>query len=196
MTTAPVTPITPATAPDVEIPPALLAKLAEPGVADALTSLLSHADLVAILVEGLDGLVGRSEEIGDSLVDGIAELQSTVGATNILGGLDVGAVGRSLVSIAGASPTVADLLTSGLLDDVQPLLRGVTRGNEMYAARSVEIGGAFSLLKLLKDPDIHRTVTYLATLAKAIGQELAAPPTTPVTTPVSTPAATSTTSAR
>lgn len=172
-------------APAVEVPPALVEKLAEPGVAEALTSLLSHADLVAILVEGLDGLVGRGEEISDSLSEGISELHTAAGQSGSplaalgLADVDLAALARSLVSFASAAPALSSAVNALPADDLaalaagtQPMIRGITRGNEAYASQPVAVGGALSALRLFKDPDINRTITYVATIAKAIGQEL------------------------
>src|SRR5690349_24824950 len=54
---------------------AVIARLSEPQTAAALNTLLDHADLLAISVVALDGLVGRSEVIGDALVSGFDALR-------------------------------------------------------------------------------------------------------------------------
>jgi len=48
---------------------ALAKRLAEPRTAAAVNTLLDHADLLALLVSGLDGLVSRGDTITDSLAD-------------------------------------------------------------------------------------------------------------------------------
>ena len=48
-------------------------------------------------------------------------------------------------------------------------------GSERFAKDPIEVGGMFSLLGLLKDPDINRSLSFFATVAKSVGQELAKP---------------------
>lgn len=165
----------PAAAPAVTLPPALLAKLAEPGVAESLTSLLSHADLVAILLEGLDGLIGRSEVIGDSLLSGIPELLATA-KESPAGQLDVQGLLTSAQTLAGAlpqaAPALAEVAGSGVTDDLALISRAVVKGREQFATDPVAVPSVFTLMRLFKDPDIGRAISYLATVAKALGQEL------------------------
>jgi uncharacterized protein YjgD (DUF1641 family) len=65
------------------------------------------------------------------------------------------------------------------------LARGVGRGNAEFAASPVAVGGIFSLGKLLKDPDINRALSFAATVAKAVGQELKIARTTSTNSPTS-----------
>jgi len=174
---------------------ALADRLNDPAVANALSSLLDHADLLALLVVGLDGFIARTEVIGDNLVDGIDELRGAAQNEERASGLDVQALaeaGKSLArSLPKAAPGIAAAVESGALeklvasgvlgeesiDQVALLGRGLARGAGAYATRPVEVGGTLSLLRLLKDPDISRAISYFATVAKSIGQELGAAPT-------------------
>ena len=174
---------------------ALADRLHDPAVVNALTSLLDHADLLALLVVGLDGFIARSEVIGDNLVDGIDELRGAAQYEESDSGLDVRALtdaGKSIArSLPQAAPCIAAAIESGVLeklvasgvlgeesiDQVALLGRGLAKGATAYATRPVEVGGPLSLLKLLKDPDISRAISYFATVAQTIGQELASAPT-------------------
>ncbi len=172
----------------------LSAKLNDPQVAAALSSLLDHAALLAILAEGLDQLVARSEVIGDSLIAGVAELRETVEETESDSKIDVGEVAKAGLSLAGALPKAAPgmvaavdsgvidrVLSSALvspqaIDQVGMLAGALTRAGELQAAgHGVAVHGMLSLPKLLKDPDINRALSYFATVAKVVGAELAAP---------------------
>lgn len=175
---------------------ALEDKLADPAVAASLLSLLTHADLVAVLLEGLDQLVGRSETIGGSLMEGLVDLRATVDANETLGrtGVDMASLLDSLLTLASVLPTAApgmaaavesgtidkvfasDLVSPEAVDTVSLLARGMVRGGRQFAADPIRVEGPFSLLRLLKDPDVARALSFGATVAKAVGQELAAAP--------------------
>lgn len=168
-----------AVTPDSALSPKLVAKLAEPGVTESLTSLLSHADLIAILVEGLDGLLSRSELIGNSLLEGFAELQTTAKENEALAGSDInleellGSVLQLAAIVPKAAPGLADAAATGAVDKLALLGHGLVKGDDRFASDPVKVGGPISLLRLLKDPDINRALSYFATVAKAVGQELA-----------------------
>lgn len=169
---------------------ALSEKLDDPQVASALVRLLDHMDLLALLTEGLDQFVARSEVIGDSLVAGLTEIREAEGADSV----DLGALVSSGMSLARALPQAAPgmvyavesgamdkLLASGVvsaeaLPQVEMLARATARGSAEFARNPIEVGGALSLLRLLKDPDINRALSFFATVAKTVGQELAANP--------------------
>ena len=173
---------------------ALTAKLDDPQTAAALLTLLDHVDLLAILVQGLSGMIERSETIGASIGDGIVELRQTFAANPALQGRDVNPdeIVSSLIArvvehsalndlVAAAESGVIDrILGSGItdpaaVDQLSTLAAGLATGSERFATAPIEIGGMFSLLGLLKDPDINRSLSFFATVAKAVGQELAKP---------------------
>jgi uncharacterized protein YjgD (DUF1641 family) len=176
----------------------LEARLEDPKVAAALSVLLDHADLLAVLVEGLDDLVSRSEVIGASLLDGVGELRDTVNANP-----DMAKAARSIETgeflIAGAklaaklpkaAPGMIHFVDSGVIDkvidsdllntaavaEVSVLARGLVRGAKSFEAKPDVITGPATLIRLLRDPDINRALNFIAHVARAIGQELASPP--------------------
>lgn len=177
---------------------ALSARLNDPQVANSLASLLDHADLLALLVEGLDQLVARSEIIGDSLLSNITDLRSTVENNPALkdSGVSMQELTESAASLAAVLPKAApgmvsavesgaidrllssDLVSPAAVEQIAVLARGFVRGKDEFASRPVEVGGPLSLVKLLKDPDINRALSYFATVAKAVGRELGNPTTT------------------
>jgi|GEM_PF-623714 len=167
---------------------AIAARLSDPATVNALGSILDHVDLLAILIEGLDQMVSRSEVIGDSIVDGLAEVRGATEST--ARPVDVGAVVRSGIALAGVLPqatpgmvaavesgAIDKLLASGVvsgeaLDQVAMLARGLVKGTEDFGNSPVEVNGIMSLPKLLKDPDIRRSLSFFATVAKAIGKQI------------------------
>ncbi|MBK6885325.1 MAG: hypothetical protein IPH03_01935 [Tetrasphaera sp.] len=69
---------------------ALRAKLDDPQVAASLTRILDHADLLALLVVGLDGAIQRSEVIGNSLAGSLTDLRAMQSADDYpLRGIDL-----------------------------------------------------------------------------------------------------------
>lgn len=175
---------------------ALGARLHDPAVVSALVSILDHADLLAVLVEGVDGLVARSEVIGSSLLGGVTELREAVEGNTTLreADIDLAALVDAAAILASVLPKAAPgmaaavesgaidkLFSSGIVDDeavdrVATLAQGLVEGGRKFTSDPVPIGGALSLLKLLKDPDINRALSYFATVAKAMGVELAKSP--------------------
>lgn len=162
----------------VALPPVLARALEEPGVAESLASLLSHTDLIALLVDGVDGLLERSEVIGNSLLEGISELRATVDDNEALvqGRSTATELAQSAASLAGvlpvAAPVLADLVKSGVLTQAQVLGNGLVAGAAQFRTAPVEVAGPLSVLRQFKDPDIRRATSWLLTIAKALGQEL------------------------
>ncbi len=148
---------------------ALSARLDDPTIAGALSSLLDRADLLAVLLDALDGFIGRSEVIGNSLADGFTELRSTMAGNENLqkAGADIPRILDTATRVVSS-----DLLDPAAVDRISVLARGLVRGGDKFDADPVSVGGPLSLLKLLKDPDINRAISYFATVAKAVGQEI------------------------
>lgn len=153
------------------------ARLHDPAVSAALSSLLDHADLLAILVEGLDDFVERSEVIAESLSAGFGELRGAMdGEALAKAGADLGRLRAAATSLMSSDP-----LKPEALETIGVLARGMVRGNAAYSDRPVQVRGLLSLARLLKDPDINRALSFVVTLAKHVGQELNAPTATTVT---------------
>jgi hypothetical protein len=148
------------------------ARLQEPKTAAALDVLLDHADLLAVIVESLDQFLARSEVIGDSLISGISELRETAGASGALSleGLDL-----KSATEAGRRLMGSGMLSADTLDQLAVLARGLAQGRESFGTDPVEVKGALGALRLLKDPDINRAISYGATVLRAVGRELDAP---------------------
>lgn len=180
--------LTPTPTQDSSRAAALAERLEDPQVAASLSTLLDHADLLAVLVTGLDQLVVRSEVMGDSLLDGLQELRATVDAAD---GPDLEELASAATSLAAVLPKAApgmvaavesgvidrllasDLVSPEALDGLSVVARGLTSGGADYeAGRRVETKGVVSLARVMRDPDVQRALSYLATVAKAIGREL------------------------
>lgn len=158
---------------------ALVERLDDPQVASSLHVLLDHADLLAVLVAGLDSMVSRGDTIADSLAAGVREVGSVAE-------VDM----EQLVELVRSLGTLAPLLRDGLpvLRAGLPVLRGlaqphvadaltaaataVDRGAAEAARTQPRVGGLMALLRALKDDDVSRALGFVVSVARAFGQEL------------------------
>lgn len=114
--------VTPIRQPDADpvLPERLAQRLQDPQVVEALDTILAHADLLALLVEGASGLAERGETLTDTLVEGLRELRTTVEATPGAQDLDVQEIAQSGVKLAGAlpraTPGMLHFVDSGIID--------------------------------------------------------------------------------
>lgn len=169
----------------------LLDRLEDPKVASGLENLLDHVDLLAILVIALDGFVSRSEVIGEAMVDGVTEVRGLVDASEIAGPADLAGLAATAVALSSALPKltpsitrVADedligsVLDSGIvsadsLAHIGLLATAVNQGAADAAVDPIEVKGAFSVYRQLKDPDIARGLGYTLSILKAVGRQVA-----------------------
>lgn len=170
----------------------LIERLEDPRVASGLQNLLDHVDLLAILVVGLDGFVARSEVIGEALADSVTELRTAAEATKPAEPVDVGGIVSSLVALSSALPKLtptltrvadedflANMLDSGIfspesLAHIGVLAGAVNQGATDATEQPIQIKGAMSMYRQLKDPDIARGLGYTLSILKAVGHALAA----------------------
>ena len=159
---------------------ALAARLGDPVVATALHDLLDHADLLAILVVGLSGLVSRGDTIADSLAEGVGEWR-TASTGTLPSGEEVVQLVQRLTSLSGPVvtllPAIERLMTSDLADprmvDIAALAsRAVMRGVGEASVTQARVSGLRALLRALKDDDVSRALGFVISVARALGQEL------------------------
>lgn len=171
---------------------ALVERLEDPRVAAGLQNLLDHVDLLAILVVGLDGFVSRSEVIGAALADSVTELRTAADATKLGAPVDMAGVATSLVALSSALPKLtptltrvadedflANMLDSGIfspdsLAHIGVLASAINQGASDAVEQPIQIKGAMSMYRQLKDPDIARGLGYTLSILKAVGHALAA----------------------
>ncbi|MCX9192318.1 hypothetical protein C3Y87_13035 [Carbonactinospora thermoautotrophica] len=164
---------------------ALLSKLEEPRIVAALNDLLDHADLLAILLVGLNGLVRRGEVIGEAFADAVSELRGAAsGASTSWEAVDLPKLASSLATlssaVADATPALETLLRSDLTDPrvvrvISGVARALLQGAEQEKAEPLKPTGVFSLLRTLKDEDVARGLGFLIHVARAFGRELKNP---------------------
>ncbi|MBI2702607.1 hypothetical protein A9W98_23730 [Mycobacterium gordonae] len=163
-------------------------RLDDPAIAASLNSLLDHADLLAILVTGLDGFVRRGDQISESLASAVGEIRGASlavpgleGVKAELGSVDVQALAATLASLASAlvaaAPTLNKILNSPLVDPqaadvLADLGEALVEGKAAAAADPGGPKGLFGLWRVSKDKDINRGLGFLVQVARAFGRQL------------------------
>lgn len=167
----------------------LLQRLDDPRVAASLSVILDHADLLATIVVGLDGLLRRAEVIGDSLISGLAEVRDAATSTNghrSWPSLDLPALADTATRLSSAAidaaPAVERLLQSPLTDPqtaefIALAGEALLEGKKAAAAEPRGPRGVFALMRVTKDPDVSRGLGFMIHIARAFGQKLAPEPT-------------------
>jgi Protein of unknown function (DUF1641) len=159
---------------------ALADHLAEPRTVAALNTLLDHADLLAVLVSGLDELVSRGDTIAESFADSVSELRAAgqparssaaqlVTTAQQLGTLTPALVGKLPVLEALLS---SDLAAPELIEVAGMASRAVITGADQAQVSDLKVTGVVGLLRALKDPDVSRALGFVLSIAKALGKEL------------------------
>ncbi|MBJ7339455.1 DUF1641 domain-containing protein [Mycolicibacterium sp.] len=159
-------------------------KLDDPRVAESLNSLLEHADLLAILVSGLDAMVRRSDTLSDNLTSAIGEFKGdakgaapSIESMKAMAGGFAQSLGPLFFSLVGAAPAINELLASRLTDPeatkVLAKLGDALVEGKVAADQDRNVPkGFFGILRAAKDPDVGRGVGFLLQVAKAFGREL------------------------
>jgi hypothetical protein len=165
----------------------VIARLDDPAIASSLSLILEHADLLATIVVGLDGLLRRAEVIGDNLASGVAEIREVAAAGSGQGvwpSVDFAALADSITrlsaAVVAATPAIdrllhspwADPQTAEVLADVGDAL---LEGKRAAAADPRGPKGVFALMRTTKDPDVSRGLGFMVQIARAFGRRLAPP---------------------
>lgn len=158
----------------------LLERLEEPAVVAALNTLLDHADVLALALVALDGFLSRGDVIANALADAAVEFRGVSIDGGPLAGVDIKAVARTVASLSGplvaATPALTELIDRATdpktLEVANQLTTAVVEGGR-NAANTPPPGGAFALLRTLKDPDVARGIGFFTEVAKAFGRQRA-----------------------
>jgi hypothetical protein len=161
----------------------LAARLDDPAVAQSLHQLLDHADLLAILVIGLDGLARRSEAVTDALVSSVAELRAVERPAGLPDAAHLLQIAQQLGGMVGPTvdmlPTVEYLLRSDLGDTRVIDIAAMASRAIIAGSQASETGpekqrrpGFFALWRAFRDEDTRRALGFGLGVAKALGREL------------------------
>lgn len=166
----------------------LRARLDDPQVAESLNTLLDHADLLAVLLTGLDGLIRRGDTISDSLSAAVGEIKGPAAAFGAslpgsadLKSIDLAALAHTLASLTtalvDATPTLDRLLHSPLVDPaaadvLAELGQALVEGKAANEADPGGPKGIFGIWRVSKDQDVVRGLGFLVQVARAFGRQL------------------------
>ncbi len=164
---------------------ALIERLDDPALASSLSVILDHADLIATLIEGLDGLIRRGDVIGDSVISSLAEVRemgASLTGEKLLPGVDVAGLQSTAVQLATAmidlAPTI-DALVHSPLTDPQTMSVLTDVGSSLLEGKAAAEAdprgprGVFGLMRVVKDPDVSRGLGFMIHIARAFGKRLA-----------------------
>jgi hypothetical protein len=165
----------------------LIQRLDDPQIASSLAVILDHADLLATIIMGVDGVLRRADVIGDSLASGVAEMRNLAAASNgqrPWPSFDVAALSDSVTrlsaAVVDATPTLDRLLRSPLTDPetadvLAEVGEALLEGKRAAAEDPRGPKGVFALMRVTKDPDVSRGLGFMIQIARAFGRRLAPP---------------------
>jgi AcrR family transcriptional regulator len=154
----------------------LLDRLEDPRTATALHTLLDNAELIAVLIGGLDSLARKGEVIGDTLAEVLLEVRAATRAS----GLDPATTSRQLATLiptlADASPAIQRILDSPIvvpepIDVLSETAVALVRGLKAAQANNTRVG-ITGLARATRDPDVQRGLGFLIEVAREFGRVL------------------------
>jgi uncharacterized protein YjgD (DUF1641 family) len=164
----------------------LLEKLEDPRIVDALVSLLDKSDRLASFTEVLESFLQRN----DGLIEVVSRRVGQVGRAGAsalgkgLEKIDLDGLKSASGQLQGMLPLLRDVATqfvalkqAGFFDaDVVGIVGRAGRAMAATVrdpkAQSTDTRGVFSLMSLLKDPDIARTLNFAISFARHFGEDL------------------------
>ena len=160
----------------------LAAMLADPEIRQSLAVLAANAPTLAAMSAMATALLQRGPEIADNVNGLVRQLRSE-------GAGDETAVGKAIGSFAELAPLAPALAArtetiTGFLDSpiLQPEIVAVIgrigeaamEADQVTKGKQAQVGGAFAILRELKDPQVQEGLAFLFAFAKAFGRKQAA----------------------
>ena len=151
----------------------LRARLDDPEVAAALLTLLDNADVLALVVQSLDGLLRRADVISGSIEAGLGDVRALAESASFLV--------QPTRKLAEQAPGIADaasaLLDSGMFNREVVTLLGqfaaaLIAGRDAAARKGTTVSGIRGTLQVLRDPEVGRGLGLLVEVARALGRSL------------------------
>jgi uncharacterized protein YjgD (DUF1641 family) len=152
---------------------ALRSRLDDPEVAAALSVLLDNADVLALLIQSVDGLLRRADVISASLESGLDDVRTLAGSAGYL----VAPTKRLIAEAPAIADTADALLESGIFNrDLVNLLaklgNAALAGHEAAQRKRTSIDGIREALRTLKDPEVARGLGLMVEIARALGRSV------------------------
>jgi hypothetical protein len=166
----------------------LLEKLEDPRIVEALVSLLDKSDKLAFFTEVLEGFLQRNEGLIEVVSRRVGQLgrAGTSALGKSLGKIDLDDLKSASGQLQGMLPLLRDIVNqfavlkqAGFFDtEVVEIIGRAGRAMAATArdprSNSPDTRGLFSLLGLLKDPDIACTLNFVISFARHFGGDLKA----------------------
>lgn len=150
---------------------ALAVMLADPEIRQSLAVLVANAPTLAALAAMAGGLLQRGPEIADNINGLVRDLRSEggEGSGGIAGVLPLAS------ALGNRAETITTLLDSSVLQPevvevIGRLGAAAKSADESTAGKAVSVGGLFSILGKLKDPNVQETLSFLFAFAEVFGQ--------------------------
>ncbi|MHB8244174.1 MAG: DUF1641 domain-containing protein [Acidimicrobiales bacterium] len=156
----------------------LVDRLSEPRVAASLHLLLDNIELLAVMLEGLDGLARKGEIIGDTVAEVIEEVRAATQST----GLDLRETTDQLATIlpvlADAAPVIHRVLSTPIaapepIAVLSKAAEAFVKGLQVAQRKQTRLS-LRGLYQATKDEDVQRGLGFVVEVAKVFGQDLAA----------------------
>jgi hypothetical protein len=151
----------------------LRARLDDPEVAAALLTLLDNADLLALVVQSLDGLLRRADVISSSVESGLGDVRALADSARFL----VEPTRKLAEQAPGIADAASALLDSGMFNREVVTLLGqfadaLVTGREAALSNGTTVTGLRATLHVLRDPEVGRGLGLLVEVARALGRGL------------------------
>lgn len=155
----------------------LLDRLEDPRTATALHTLLDNAELIAVLVGGLDGLARKGEAIGDTLAEVLAEVKAAGRASGLDPVRTTQQLSTLIPTLADASPAINRILDSPIVEPepievLSETAVALVRGLKAAQANNSRVN-LVGLLRATRDPDVQRGLGFVVEVAREFGRVLA-----------------------
>jgi hypothetical protein len=154
----------------------LVERLAEPQTAAALHTLLDNAELLAVILSGLDGLARKGEVIGDTVAEVLGEVRAAGKAT----GLDLRTTSHQLATLiptlADAAPAINRIVESPIVEPepiavlseaATALVKGLRRAQTTNTRMGVR-----ALWKATKEDEVQRGLGFLVEVLREFGRDM------------------------
>lgn len=152
---------------------ALAAMLDDPEIRQSLAVIVANAPTLAALSAMATGLLQRGPEITDNINGLVNQIRGEDQDGSGLGGAI--AVGTAL---GARKDSITNILDSDILDPktvevIGNLGAAAAAADERTQGKQNSVGGIFSILGQLKDPQVQNTLAFLFEFAKVFGERQA-----------------------
>ena len=154
----------------------LLDRLEDPTTSRALHTLLDNVELIAVLVNGLDGLARKGEVIGDTIGEVLYEVKAAGRATGLDPAKTTQQLATLIPTLADASPAINRILDSPIvepepIDVLSETAVALVRGLKSAQTNNTRVG-VTGLLRATRDPDVQRGLGFVIEVAREFGRVL------------------------